>query len=167
MNDSAIIELIDIINEEIRLFNELLILLREEQAAIVEDDLEGLESSVAAQQEISQRARLLEDRRVQVTEELSMRLDLVSGSASLARLIEVLESEQKEELARMRETLLELNQKIRTTSENNAFLIRQSMRYTERCLHILAGQPIGGEMYGQFGRARRNGGPRSLLNQTA
>lgn len=166
MNDSTIIELIDVINQEIRLFNELLTLLQEEQAAIVEDDLEGLETSVAAQQEIAQRAHLLETRRVQVTEELSMRLDMVSDNVSLARLIEVLESEQREELARMRETLLELNQKIRTTSENNAFLIRQSMRYTERCLHILAGQPIGGEMYGRFGRTR-HGEQRSLLNQTA
>jgi len=167
MNDPLIIELIEIINAEIRIFNRLLTLLRKEQAAIVEDDLEGIEASVAAQQEAAQEAHALEVQRLQVVEELSTRLDMVPGNVSLTRLIEALESEQSEELARMRETLLELNQKIRTTSDNNAFLIRQSMRYTERCLDILTGQPVGRGMYGQFGRARRGSRQRSVLNQTA
>lgn len=167
MNDPAVIELIDIIHEEIRLFNVLLDLLQEEQRAIVEDDLEEIGTSVDRQQQIAREAHLLEARRGQVVESLSRRLDMAPDSVSLGRLIQVLESDQGEELAWMRETLLELNQKIRAVSENNAFLIRQSMRYTERCLDILIGRPIGKGMYGKFGRARRGADQRSLLNQTA
>lgn len=167
MNDPAVIELIDIIHDEIRLFNGLLDLLREEQRAIVEDDLEGIETSVGMQQQIARDAQLLEGRRGQVVESLSRRLDMEYDSVNLGRLIQELESDEGEELTRMREILLELNQKIRTVSENNAFLIRQSMRYTERCLDILIGRPVGKGMYGKFGRMRRSTDPRSLLNQTA
>ena len=68
----------------------------------------------------------------------------------------------------MREKLLELNGKIRSVSANNAFLIRQSLRYTERCLDIITGQSAAQRgVYGQFGKVRRDSSARSFLNQTA
>jgi flagellar biosynthesis/type III secretory pathway chaperone len=167
MNEPLVNELIEVINEEVRLFNDLLGLLQREQKAIVEDDLAAIEETVAAQQDLARQAQALEARRVRVVEELSQSLHLGPGGSSLGRLVAVLEKEQGEELGRMRETLLELNHRIRATSENNAFLIRQSMRYTERCLDILTGQPLGRGMYGKFGGLRRGAGQRSVVNQTA
>lgn len=167
MSDPLIVKLIEIINAEIRCFHRLLELLREEQAAIVGDDLEGIERSVLSQQNVATEAQMLEAERVQVGEELSNRLNMEPGNFNLVRLLDVVESSQGEELSRMRETLLELNEKIRMTNENNAFLVRQSMRYTERCLDILTGQPTGQRMYGQFGRDRRSGKLSAVLNRTA
>ena len=167
MSDSLIVRLIEIINAEIRCFHRLLELLKQEQKAIVEDDLEGLELSVLSQQSVASEAQMLEAERMQVVEELSSRLNMDPGNFSLARLLEVVESSQGEELSRMRETLLELNEKIRITNENNAFLVRQSMRYTERCIDILTGQPAGRRTYGQFGRERRNEKLSAVLNRTA
>ena len=166
MNDLLVVKLIETINAEIRLFHELLKLLRQEQAAIVEDDLEGIDASVAQQHEIAAAAQLLEAERIQVVEELSNWLNMEQGNRNLGRLIGVLESERGKELAHMRQTLLDLNQKIRATNENNAFLVRQSMRYTERCLDILSGQPGEQNVYGQFGKARKSN-LRSVLNRTA
>ena len=166
MNDLLVVKLIETINAEIRLFHELLNLLKQEQAAIVEDDLEGLDASVAQQHQIAAEAQLLEAERIHVVEELSNGLNMEQGNRTLSRLIGVLESEQSEELAHMRKTLLDLNEKIRATNENNAFLVRQSMRYTERCLDILSGQPAGQNVYGQFGKARKSN-LRSVLNRTA
>ncbi len=165
--DPLVSELVEVINDEVRLFNRLLSVLQQEQAAIVTDDLHGIEAAVVAQQQLGQQAPRLEARRLRVVEQLAGQLDLGPGGASLKRLVSALEQEQGEELGRMRQALLDLNQKIRATSENNSFLIRQSMRYTEKCLDILTGQPLGRGMYGKFGRLRRHGGPRSLVNQTA
>jgi flagellar biosynthesis/type III secretory pathway chaperone len=166
MSDLLVVKLIEIINAEIRSFHELLELLKQEQVAIVADDLESIEDSVANQQEIAAEAQLLEAERIQVVEELSSRLNVEQGNMTLSRLIGVLESKQSEELAHMRATLLELNEKIRSTNENNAFLVRQSTRYTERCLDIITGQPVGQNVYGQFGKARKSN-LRSVLNRTA
>ena len=68
----------------------------------------------------------------------------------------------------MRQVLLDLNGKIRRTNENNAFLIRQSKRYTDRCLDILTGDPSDRGMYGKFGKnVKRTQNPKSVLNRTA
>lgn len=167
MKDILVVRLIEIINAEIRSFNQLLELLQAEQVAIVDDDVEGIEASVAQQQEISGEAQMLEAERIQVTEEMSSCLGLEPESLSLNRLIQLLERNQGEELAGMRGVLLDLNAKIRKANENNAFLIRQSMRYTDRCLDILTGQPVSQRTYGKFGRTRRSDYTRSVLNRTA
>ena len=167
MNDSVLKELIDVINEEVRTFQRLLTSLQEEQQVIIEDDLEGIEKIVAGQRQLAAHAHQIEARRVELVNELALRLDLQSDNVSLSRLVEVLEGPHSEELANMRGQLLELNSQIRATSENNAFLIRQSLRYTDRCLDILTGQQVERRVYGQFGKAKRSAGERSLLNQTA
>ncbi len=167
MNDPVLIELIEVINEEVRTFHRLLTSLQEEQQVIVEDDLEGIEEIVTEQRELAVYAHQVEARRIQLVDELALHLDLQPDNMSLSRLVEVLEGPHSEELANMRGQLLELNGQIRATSENNAFLIRQSLRYTERCLDILTGQQIERRVYGQFGKAKRSAGARSVLNQTA
>ena len=167
MKDILVVRLIEIINAEIRSFNQLLELLQAEQGTIVDDDVEEIEASVAQQQEISGEAQMLEAERIQVAEEMSRCLGLEPESLSLSRLIRVLERNQGEELASMRGVLLDLNAKIRKANENNAFLIRQSMRYTDRCLDILTGQPVSQRTYGKFGRTRRSDYTRSVLNRTA
>ena len=167
MNDPVLIELIAVINEEVRTFHRLLTSLQEEQRVIIEDDLEGIEEIVAEQRQLAVYAHQIEARRIQLVNELALCLDLQPDNVSLSRLVEVLEGPHSEELANMRGQLLELNSQIRAISENNAFLIRQSLRYTDRCLDILTGQQVERRVYGQFGKAKRSAGERSLLNQTA
>ncbi len=168
MNEQLIAELTAVINDEVRAFHRLLEALREEQRAIVEDDIEAIEQCIAIQSEVAVAAHQLEGRRVRVVQQLAEQLDMDAENISLSRLVEALEDPRAEELTQMREKLLELNGKIRTTSANNAFLIRQSLRYTERCLDILTGQSaLQRGVYGQFGKVRRDSGARSFLNQTA
>lgn len=166
MNEPLLVRLIEVVNAEIRLFHRLLDLLREEQRALVRDDLEAIHASLDAQQEVADEAKRLERERLHVVQEISQYLNMRPGNLTLARLVELLEGRRGEDLDQMRRTLLELNRKIRDTNANNAFLIRQSLRYTERCLDILTGQPGGRGMYGQFGKSRKNGSGRSVLNRT-
>ncbi len=167
MSDPLVVKLIEIVNAEIRVFNRLLEILQQEQRALCNDDLPAIEACVAAKQEAAEEARRMETERLLVVQKISRRLELEPANCTLARLVEVVEGWQGEELARMRETMMELNQRIRATNDSNAFLIRQSMRYTERCLDILSGQPGNRGVYGQFGRSRRGNGLRTLVNRTA
>lgn len=167
MNDLLIVRLVEIVNAEIRSFNELLELLQSEQRAIIADNIDDLEACIQAQQEVARQAQELELERIGVIRDLSLRLDMEPDNVTLSRLLEVIEDDHGRELAQMRDTLRQLNEKIRTTNENNAFLIRQSMRYTDRCLDIFTGQRGNSSMYGQFGKTRRNSQVRSLVNQKA
>ena len=166
MSDSLLLRLIEIINAEIRSFHRLLELLKAEQAAIVEDDIEGIEACVEQQQEVATQTQMLEAERLKIVEEISLDLNMEAENVSLNRLISVVEGDRGEELARMRGVLLELNDSIRQANENNAFLIRQSMRYSDRCLDILTGQPVGQNMYGQFGKMRKRNYGTTVLNRT-
>ncbi|MFH1567312.1 MAG: flagellar protein FlgN [Gemmatimonadota bacterium] len=165
---SQVVQLIEVVNQEVRAFHRLLDLLRQEQAAIVEDRLEAIEQVAELKGAIVEEAGRLEAERLSLVRELSGSLNMAPGNVSLLRLIDAVESHHGAELARMREALLDVNQKIRATNENNAFLIRQSLRYTERCLDILMGSPKERGMYGKFGRARKRGAiDRAVVNRTA
>ena len=169
MSTALILKLIEVINDEVRIFNELLETLQHDQAALVADDLEAIETTAAKKQAAVVAGRELESRRTVLVSELSGALNVSPQKADLTCLIDALDGgEEGEELARMREVMLELNGKIRDTNENNAFLIRQSMRYTDRCLDILTGQSGHRRMYGKFGKNKKGEGtPRSVVNRTA
>lgn len=169
MSTALIVKLIEVINDEVRIFNELLETLQQEQAALITDDLQAIEAAAEAKQEAVIAGRELEVRRTSLVSELSGALNVSPHKADLACLIDALDGgEQGEELAHMRDVMLELNGKIRDTNDNNAFLIRQSMRYTDRCIDILTGQSGQRRMYGKFGNNKKGDGtPRSVVNRTA
>ena len=167
MSIELITELITVVNEEVRLFHALLEILGQEQRAIVNDDLPAIEEAANAKRELVVDASAAELRRQELVRDLSEGLDVAPDQVDLAKLIEGIDDRHGKQLTQMRETLLELNQKIRTTNANNAFLIRQSMRYTDRYLDILTGHPGDRGMYGKFGRSRkRTGSERPIVNRT-
>ena len=158
--------LVEVINDEVRVFHELLDTLQQEQQAIVADDLPRIEELAARKADGVGRAQRLEGERLRLVRSLSEALEVDAARADLARLIEAIDSRHAEELARMRQVLLDLNGKIRRTNENNAFLIRQSLRYTERCIDILTGDPGDRGVYGKFGKTMKRSGGNSVLNRT-
>lgn len=166
MNEPLIRELVEIINTEIRLFNRLLDLLKEEQQALLDDDIAAIEACTQAKRRTAEEATGLEVRRRRVVDGISVQLNLQPGDPGLSRIIEAIDRGPGEQLAQMRQTLLDLNQKIRDANGSNAFLIRQSRRYTERCMSILSGRPQDRGRYGKSGR-RLNEAGRNLLNRTA
>ena len=64
MNEELINDLAHIVNEEVRTFHGLLDVLRSEQRAIVEDDIEEIERCVEAQREVAVIAHELEGKRM-------------------------------------------------------------------------------------------------------
>ena len=158
--------LVEVINDEVRVFHELLDTLQQEQAAIVADDLPRIEQVSARKADGVARAQCLEGERLRLVRALSEAYEMDAARADLAKLIEIIDSRHAEELTRMRQVLLDLNGKIRRTNENNAFLIRQSLRYTARCIDLLTGDPGDRGVYGKFGKNMKRAGGNSVLNRT-
>lgn len=158
--------LVEVINDEIRVFHELLDTLQQEQKAIIADDLPRIEELAALKADGVARAQRLEGERLRLVRALSEALEVDPDRADLQRLIQIIDGRHAEELARMRQVLLDLNQKIRRTNDNNAFLIRQSLRYTERCIDILTGDPGDRGVYGKFGKNMKRARGNSVLNRT-
>jgi flagellar biosynthesis/type III secretory pathway chaperone len=160
--------LVEVINEEVRVFHELLDCLHCEQKAIVDDDIDAMTATTIRKTDQVILAQRLEGERLRLVRMLSEQLEVDPEHADLQKLIAVIDSRHSEELTRIRQVLLDLNGKIRRTNENNAFLIRQSKRYTDRCLNILTGDPSDRGMYGKFGKnVKRMQNPKPVLNRTA
>ena len=167
MNENPVKNLVEVFNDEIRLFNRLLDLLSAEQTALLEDDLEAIEGVVVEKRQVAEEATRLELARRQAVEDVSQRLDMGPGDTSLGRIIEAMDSGTGEELNGMRQMLVDLNTRIRQANESNAFLIRQSRRYTDRCLNILTGRSDDRNRYGKSGHRRPGAAGRPLLNRMA
>ena len=164
--DAGVGRLIEVINEEIRVFHELLDMLQQEQGAIVADDLPRIEALAAAKADLVTRAQRAEGERLRLVRRLSQALEVDPERADLQRLIEAVDNHHAERLTQMRGVLLDLNGKIRRTNENNGFLIRQSLRYTDRCIDILTGDPGDRGVYGKFGRSMKRTRGNSVVNRT-
>lgn len=167
MSDNPVKNLVEVFNDEIRLFNRLLDLLSEEQAALLEDDLGAIERGVGEKRRVAEEATRLELARRQAVEAVSQGLEMAPGDTSLGRIIAAMDQGTGEELDGMRQTLLDLNQRIRQANESNAFLIRQSRRYTDRCLNILTGRSDDRNRYGKSGRRQPGSAGQPLLNRMA
>ena len=91
MTNSLVVELIQVVNEEIRVFHALFDLLEQEQAAIVGDDVEAMEEAARGKAAMADEAKPLETRRLDLLQHLSESLNMAPGQVSLERLIEALE----------------------------------------------------------------------------
>ena len=161
------IKLIEIIQKEVLVFQQLLGQLEDEQKALVENNIERLQSSIEKQKAQSKEAERLEAGRIEIMEAISRQLNLSSEEVTFLKLMELIESVHANQLGAMRETLLELNRRIKRANEHNAFLIRQSMKYVQSSLNILTGAYGSKRLYERSGAI--GGGPSdsAMLNRIA
>jgi flagellar biosynthesis/type III secretory pathway chaperone len=147
-------ELIEIVENEVCAFQRLLDNMEREQRALVANDVEGLDAMVAEQQSLTEEAGRLEAERSRVVTSLSAVLGEEPDSVTLKRLVEQIQGPQSERLGEMRETLIDLQEKIRRTNRHNLLLIKQSMKYVDKTLQVLTGGDGSEGVYAQSGKVQ-------------
>ena len=151
---SSISELIGIIHKEMRLLQNLLELVNEEQETLVRNDAEGLVDNLTRQEAFLHEADQLENQRLRLTERLSRKLRVTPEELSMSRLMDLVEEAHSTELGKLQQTLLEAYQKIGETNRNNELLIRQSMGYIERTLDVVTASSPRETTYERSGYVR-------------
>ena len=145
-------ELIEIVQSEVCTFQRLLDNMEREQRALIKNDVDGLDSMVAEQQNLTAEAGRLEAERTALVTLLSAALGEEPDTVTLRRLVEQVQGPESERLGEMRETLIDLQEKIRRTNRHNLLLIKQSMKYADRTLQILTGGDGSEGLYAQTGK---------------
>ena len=164
--EPPIAELIEIVQEEVCTFQRLLDNMEREQRALVSNDVETLDSMVAEQQNLTTQAGRLEAERTKVVNLLSTVLGEEPDSVTLKRLVEQAQGPHSERLSEMRETLIDLQEKIRRTNRHNLLLIKQSMKYVDKTLQILTGGDGSEGLYAQSGKVENASSTnQGLMNQ--
>lgn len=135
-NSELVHELVEILMEEASLFETFLKLLEEQQIALVKNDLDGINRITELQREKAVASRRLIKRRETVIGQLASdgasREDL-----TISKLMATVSSGQAVVLGQLRNSILDLNEKITKVHNQNAMLIDRSRENIIKTMELL------------------------------
>ena len=129
--------LIEIIGKEASLFESFLELLEKQQRMLVENDLDGLNQVTAEQHERLTESQLLNKRRLDVVEQIK-RDKAIDGDLNISRLLTLIDQQQADRLVQLQNIILDLNDKIIDTRNQNAILLNRSREYISKTMDMLS-----------------------------
>lgn len=130
-------QLVNIIKREAALFESFLELLAQQQAMIVSNDVEGLGKITALQQEKTLESRRLNLKREQLVEEIRQSNN-IEGDLNVTRLLDIVDKTQADQLIMLRNSILDLHEKINSTRDQNAMLLNRSRMYIRKMMEMLS-----------------------------
>ena len=134
----AILEdLIAIISQEIEAFNQLLKTLHEKQRAIVEGEIEKLNSTVQDENQLAKETKSLEALRIERSQELALQLEMDNLNPKLSEIIAKVENKYAQRLQEQRDLLRSLVEKIQVLNQSNQFLLDYSLNFIEKSMELL------------------------------
>ncbi len=129
-------ELIQVLNQEAGLFASFLDLLDRQKEMLVTNNIDGLNQVTAEQREKLAFSRILDVRRRNLIQEVARQND-IEGDVTVSRLLESVSAEQGAQLSMMRDTILDLNEKIEEGRQRNSFLIEKSRVLVSETLKMI------------------------------
>ncbi len=129
--------LIDIIGREAALFERFLLLLEQQQHALVNNDHEELNRTTAEQQKVLAESRRFNAERERVLEQIK-RDNAFEGDLTVTRLLDMIDQSRADRLSTLRDAILDLNERILKVRNQNAMLLNKSREYIRKTMDMLA-----------------------------
>ncbi len=138
---SLIDELIDVLDQEEKEYQDLILLSREKTPVIVKGDLDKLQKITEAEQYVVGKITKLEKKRVEVTKDIAIVLGKDEDSIKVKEIADLLQSqpEVQEKLLEVYERLKVTMQQITTVNDINKDLIKESLEFIEFNLNLVRG----------------------------
>jgi len=130
-------KLIQLIGREAALFESFLELLEEQKRMLVDNDAEGLRRVTEVQREKLVESQLLDKERQALIEEIGRTHD-VDDDLTVSRLLEFTDRDQADRLQRLKELILDLNDRITRARNTNVMLLNQSREFIARTMTMLS-----------------------------
>lgn len=161
-------DLIALLEEETDVFRRMLQLVKDQQQALVQDNIAAIQDNVQRQQLAAQEVAQIEARRIQVTRGIAQRFGQGEEGLTISRVCGFYEGADRDRVEGLRESLLDLNAGILQANRNNAVLIRHAVRYVDRSLQLLKGGDGSNRVYHRSGTAEGiSPGLRAAVNRVA
>lgn len=138
---SLIDELIDVLDQEEKEYQDLILLSREKTPVIVKGDLEKLQKITEAEQYVVGKVTRLEKKRVEVTKDIALVLGMDEENIKVRDIADLLQSqpEAQERLLVVYEKLKKTLQEIIAVNDINKSLINESLDFIEFNLNLVRG----------------------------
>ena len=129
--------LVNLISREASLFENFLELLNRQKETLVQNDLKALNQVTELQHEKMVESQLLNNERESLIEEIRA-ANLIEGDVTVSRLLEFADNSQTGRLTQLRETILDLNDRITEARNTNAMLLNQSREFIAKTMEALS-----------------------------
>ncbi len=127
--------LVDVLRDELAVLRELLAAGRQEQEALMTDDLAGIQAATGRKEELARRLAALEEERQQVME-AGPETSAAGAPASRDS------GRDDDEINRLRYALRQAVREFQEVNETNRLLARQSLAYVQKMLSLLLPQGV-------------------------
>lgn len=130
---SLIEELISTLEEEDKIYKEVLPVTSRKTQAVIENDLDTLQNIIAQEQELIDKINTLEHKREEVVLNVATVLGKEQGSLNVKKIIEILDGQPKEQrkLSLIHDSLVKTVQTLMEINSRNESLIKQSLEMIE------------------------------------
>lgn len=143
-------QLIDILGREAGMFETFLALLERQQHALIENDLDELQTVTEQMHEKSVESQLLSRSREQLIAQIK-NANAIDGDFSVSNLLDMVSESDADRLRELRQLIIELNDKVTYTRNQNAMLLNRSRAYIHRIMETLAKVDRSDDTYGASG----------------
>ena len=130
---SLVEELIDVLENEHKIYEEMIPISEKKTLVIVENDITSLQSITEKEQEIIGRINALEKKRQEIMSNIKIVLGDKGKDLNLRRLVQLLEKQPKEQkiLSQLHDKLVETTERLVEVNNKNKSLIEQSLEMLE------------------------------------
>jgi hypothetical protein len=135
--ERTIAKLITVLSQEMRMYNELLLVLRKKQSSIIEGKLEDLKEAVEKEQMILKETEALASNREITFNKVKEVLSSEEEILNLSQLIQVVESTYAERLSNIHRSLQRIVQEVILTNEENRYLLDYSIKFVREAAREL------------------------------
>ena len=157
--ERLIARLVTILSQEMRMYNELLLVLRKKQSSIIEGKLESLREAVEQEQVLLRETEAVAVTREASIKELSNALESEEEIRTLSQIIEAVESTYAERLSDIHRSLQRIVREVMLTNEENRYLLDYSIKFVREAARELIKSSEQFPVYSAEGRDE--GGPSS------
>lgn len=148
-------KLIEIIGREAAIFEAFLELLEKQQEMLVKNDAEGLTHITDLQREKLVESQLLNKRRLELVSQIKI-ANNIEGDLNVTRLLDIVDQDQADRLQKLQRIILDLNDKITTTRNQNAMLLNRSRQYIMKTMEMLSRVNSPESTYTEKGASKEN-----------
>jgi len=131
-------KLIDILEQENRIYSDILNISKNKTDIIVKGKVSDLENIVKLEQSYVIRIDKLENERQETVEKLARELELDEEDINISGIIKKLDQENAQRLNACRESIMNTLEELKSLNELNSKLIKNSLEYIDFSINLLA-----------------------------
>ncbi|MDZ7260804.1 MAG: flagellar protein FlgN [candidate division KSB1 bacterium] len=165
MTDS-ITQIIPVIEQELKIYRDLLELLQQQQTYILEGRIKNLSDNIAAQNELILKAKTLEKDRQHKVSLLADQWGMTSEDCTLTNLLQKAENTHTSELTQLQQDLFHLVNQIDRINKSNQFLIQHWLKFIRKNIEILTGVEGLNLGYSKNGQRATKSSNRRVVDQS-